>query len=201
MATGNEEAPFDSLVQGLQQGRKGTADQLFEWLYPELRRMAAARLRSERRDHSWQPTLLVNELYLELLKNKALDQAAAKSEEQKAAFMGLAGFLMRRLLILHSRPLRAKASHVPSDDLDLMPNTIPSAETLTHVDALLGRLGEVNPSLRTVVELRVFEGKTNAEIAAHLGVTERTVGSYWSFARQWLEAELSPSGGGGGAKQ
>ena len=61
-----------TLMAELRSGSKEAAHRLTELLYPELRRLAAAKMRSERAEHSWQPTLLVNELYLELLKVKGL---------------------------------------------------------------------------------------------------------------------------------
>jgi hypothetical protein len=58
-----------SLMAGFRRGDKTSADRLMEILYPELRRLAAARMRRERSGHSWQPTLQVDELYLELARN------------------------------------------------------------------------------------------------------------------------------------
>lgn len=187
MPTGGEQVA--GLLDQIQAGRKGAADELFEWLYPELKRLAAARIRREGSGHSWQPTLLVNELYLELLKNKALDQGSF-TPQQRSAFLGLAGFLMNRLLILHSRPLRQRITEVSEDVMQDLPATAPDPEGLQMVDSLLTRIQAVDPKLRTVVEMRVFEGKSQEEIAAHLGCTTRTVGTYWSFARRWLEKEL-----------
>jgi RNA polymerase sigma factor (TIGR02999 family) len=180
------------LLVDIQGGRKGAADELFQWLYPELKRLAASRMRREGAGHSWQPTLLVNELYLELLKNKALD-GARFTPEQRSAFLGLAGFLMNRLLIVHSRPLREKVTEVGENAVAELPATMPTPESLQIVENLLSRIGEVDPKLRAVVEMRVFEGKAHEEIAASLGCTARTVRSYWSFARRWLEKELTPS--------
>ena len=151
--------------------------------------MAARRMRQEPAGHSWQPTLLVNELYLELLKNKALD-AGGFDGRQKAAFLGLAGFLMRRLLIAHSRPLREHVSEVTEGVADTLPSGMPDPENLQVVENLLARLAQIDPRHRTVVEMRAFEGKSHEEIAAQLGCTVRTVGNYWSFARRWLEKEL-----------
>jgi ECF sigma factor len=56
-------------MAGFRRGDKTSADRLMEILYPELRRLAAARMRRERSRHSWQPTMPVNELYLELARN------------------------------------------------------------------------------------------------------------------------------------
>lgn len=181
--------PFSDLFQGLKTGRKGTADHLFRTLYPELRRLASARMRREGCGHSWQPTLLVNELYLELLKNKVFDNNSF-TDERKAEFLSLAGFLMHRLLIVHSRPLRQRVTEVDEPVFDDLPANTPSPESALFVEGLLARIEEVDPKLRHVVEMRVFEGKSNEEIAAQLGCTTRSVTNWWAFARQWLGKEL-----------
>jgi RNA polymerase sigma factor (TIGR02999 family) len=179
-----------ALLDDFQAGRKGAVDRLFAALYPELRRMAALHMKREAPGHSWQPTLLVNELYLELLKNKALD--GGFDDDRRAAFFGLAGFLMKRLLILHSRPLRNRVQVVGVTAIDLTPQSSQPAESLQVVENLLDRLSAIDPRIRSVVEFRVFEGKTHEEIADELGCSVRTVGGCWSFARRWLEQELGP---------
>jgi RNA polymerase sigma factor (TIGR02999 family) len=179
-----------SLLQEFHAGRKSAADEPFSRLYPELRRMAARHMRREAKDHSWQPTVLVNELYLELLRNKALDQGY--DDSQRAAFLGLAGFLMNRLLVLHSRPLRSRVRQVDLSAVDLRPPEVaPTPENLQVVESLLNSLAGVDPKIRSVVEMRVFEGRTHEEIAEQLGCSVRTVGGCWSFARRWLEKELA----------
>lgn len=178
-----------NLLERAGAGRKDAADELFSLLYPELRRMAARHMARESSAHSWQPTLLVNELYLELLRNKALSHASF-DDSQRGAFLGFAGFLMKRLLIVHSRPARQRAVFVGPEELDFIPAATPDPETLQRVDSLLEQIANVEPGMRTVVELRVFEGKTHEEIAAQMGCSVRTVGSYWAFARRIIEKEL-----------
>jgi RNA polymerase sigma factor (TIGR02999 family) len=178
------------LMSGFRRGEKPSVDQLVENLYPELRRLAAARMRRECADHSWRPTELISELYLELARSKALGAAESGNPEERSAFLGLAGFLMGQLLIRHSRPLRFRASHVGTDVLDYRCSARPGAEDLRFVEELLARLESIDPRVRTVVELRVFEGMTNEEIAGRLGCSVRTVGTCWSFARRWLESEI-----------
>jgi RNA polymerase sigma factor (TIGR02999 family) len=184
-----------SLMAGFRRGDKTSADRLMEILYPELRRLAAARMRRERSGHSWQPTLLVNELYLELARRKSLGgDAGEDGAQERAAFLGLAGFLMRRLLIQHSRPLRQRMSHVEVDEAELP--AISNENNPRLVEELLSGLEAIDPRIRSVVELRVFEGMTNEEIAGQLGCSSRSVQTYWSFARRWLESRMSVSPGG-----
>ena len=63
-------------------------------------------------------------------------------------------------------------------------------EALAQVEDLLERLRKIDPRLRTVVELRVFEGKTADETAEAMGCSVRSVHTYWRFATHWLSKEL-----------
>ena len=164
-------------------GRAGA--RLTEIFYPELKRMAASKLRGERSGHSWQPTLLVNELYLQLIKIKALAAVESARQDDRAAFLSLAGQIMRRLLIHHARPLAAQAQKLPIFE------EVQCAEdnSLVEVEAVLSRLESVKPILRTVVEMKVFEGCTSEEIAQELGCSTVTIHRHWQFARRWLKDE------------
>src|SRR5262245_32362053 len=130
-----ENAPVrDTIAQLMADFRKGdkeAANKLVELMYPELRKLAAAKMRGERSEHTWQPTLLVNELYLALVKIKALGGSAGGTDQEKAAFMGLAGHVMKRLLIEHSRPLYRKAEKV---ELREAPSPVAGAESLQFVE-------------------------------------------------------------------
>lgn len=158
---------------------------LTEIFYPELKRLAAAKLRGEREGHSWQPTLLVNELYLQLVKIKALEAVETSRQDDRAAFLSLAGQIMKRLLIHHARPLSAKAQKIPLfEEVQLVEDN-----SLDEVEAVLSRLESIKPILRTVVEMKVFEGQTSEEIAQQLGCSTVTIHRHWQFARRWLKDE------------
>jgi RNA polymerase sigma factor (TIGR02999 family) len=158
---------------------------LIDLFYPELKRLAAGQMRGERQGHSWQPTLLVNELYIQMVKIKALMPAETDRPNDKAAFFALAGQIMKRLLIHHARPLSQKAQKVPVWE-DLRSE---SDDSLIEVEHLLSRLAAIKPIVRTVVELKVFEGRTAEEIAEQLGCATVTVHRYWQFARHWMRLE------------
>lgn len=175
-----------ALMNAFRAGDTQAGAMLTEMFYPELKRLAARHLSKEQRAHSWQPTLLVNELYLELSKIKALNNSDRTYDDDKGAFFALAGLLMRRLLIHHARPLEKKVLKVPLWE-DLRSN--PEA-SLAEIEGLLGNLETIDPALRTVVELKVFEGLTAEEIARGLGCPVITVNRNWQFAKRWLQTKM-----------
>jgi RNA polymerase sigma factor (TIGR02999 family) len=163
------------------------ANELVEQFHFELRRLAAARMKGERADHTWQTTVLVNELYLELVKVRGLTSFTPVNEEDKAAFLGFAGHIMKRLLIHHARPLCRRAQKVPFEEAP--ERIVEGTEALQQVEDALSGLAAIDTRFRTVVEMRVFEGLTTDEIASKLNCSRRTVAGYWNFARRWLEKE------------
>jgi RNA polymerase sigma factor (TIGR02999 family) len=175
------------LMASMRRGDAAAAGALVEALYPELKRLATAKMRSERLEHTLQPTALVNELYLELVKIKALKPPSSPNQEERLAFLGLAALLMKRLLIEHARPLARRSTKVEINEQ--LPGASP--EPLVEVEAALSRLGAIKPQLRTVVEMKVFEGRTTDEIATELGCSTATVARHWNFARRWLQEELT----------
>ena len=177
------------LMARFRNGDHEAAGQLVDVFYPELRRIAAARMRAERPDHTLQPTAVVHQLYLELVKVKALRPASSDGADERAAFLGLAAYLMKRLLIHHARPLSRRAGKAELPDLPGPPWS--NQHSLIEIDDVLNRLAAVNPALRRVVELRVFEGLTREEIGREMGCGTATVARHWNFARNWLEEAFS----------
>lgn len=180
---------LDSVTRLMGAFRKGDREAgaaLADLFYPELRRLAAAKMKGERSAHTLQPTALVHELYLELVKVRALGPSGG-SEEERAAFLGLAGHMMKRLLIHHARPLSRRVQRVEMSDEAAIADA--TAESLQDVEDALTQLAAVDPRLRTVVEMKVFEGRTGDEIAQQLGCSRGTVSNWWSFAQRWLQEE------------
>jgi RNA polymerase sigma factor (TIGR02999 family) len=179
------------LMRRFRQGQHDAAGELVEMFYPQLRRLAASRMRREMGPHTWQTTALVHELYLELVKVRALEASDGDEEEERAAFLKLSAHLMKRLLIHHSRPLARHSVKLEIDDHVM--GTDSGEQMLQELDQLLDRLAGVDPVLREVVELRVFEGLTGDETAARLNCSPRSVVRYWTFARKWLESHMGAS--------
>src|ERR1700742_1504908 len=104
------------LMADFRNGDRVAVNRLVELLYPEWRRLAAAKMKGERSEHTWQPTVLVNELYLKLVKIKALGVSGLGSDQEKAAFLGFAGHVMKRLLIEHARPVYRRVYKIEFED-------------------------------------------------------------------------------------
>ena len=174
------------LMGELRDGRRAAAGALVERFYPDLRRMAAIRMQGEGA-HTWQPTVLVNELYLELTRIKSLP-AGPGGLAERDEFFALAAFLMRRLLAHHARPLRKRT--IAASLSDAPEPAVTGEQSLREVENLLDRLGAIDPTLRAVVEMKVFEGLSRQEIAQRLGCSVRTVARHWDFAVKWLRSAM-----------
>lgn len=164
-----------------------TQNRVITLLYPELRRIAEAQMRRERRDHTWQATALVSEFFVHLTRTRAF------SARTKAQFLIIASVTMRRLLVDYARMRKAAkrgGEFVRVDIESADPSETAHFADLLAIDDLLGQLARSDPRMAQIVELRFFGGLTNAEIAEALGVHERTVKRDWQMARAWLYSQL-----------
>ena len=188
MAVSSDLDLTNQLMAEFRRGNPEAAGRLVDLFYPELRRLASSRMISERANHTWQPTVLVHELYMELTRIKALPADSA-SQDERNAFFGLAAFLMRRLLVHHARPLPKKVTR--TEITEALGVAVSGEESLQEIEDMLSRLGAIDPKLRSVVEMKVFEGLSREEIAVRLGCSVRTVARHWDFAQQWLKSAMS----------
>jgi len=189
MVSSQNSQTIASLMARFRQGDRDAADQLFTFLYPELKRLAAAKMNAEGGRHSWQPSLLVNELYLQLVKVKSLPTPDRAGRSEREHFLQFAGHVMRHLLIDHSRLLASRMAKIDIAQFDVADEQ-DSAATLEEIDELLEKLASIHPRLRSIVEMKVFEGLSVEEIANRLETAPRTVARNWTFCKQWLRANL-----------
>jgi RNA polymerase sigma factor (TIGR02999 family) len=173
---------------GIGNGQARTADQLLPMVYEELRRLAASRMAREPAGHTLQPTALVHEVWLRLVKN---DKPRFNNS---AHFFGAAAEAMRRILIERARRKQAVRHGGGMERVDLEEIQVPLAQTddqLLAINEALDKLAAETPVEAEVVKLRYFVGMTNAETAEALGLSERTVNYYWAHARAWLYHEIT----------
>jgi RNA polymerase sigma factor (TIGR02999 family) len=175
----------------LREGREGSLDESVRLLYDELRRLARLRLRDERTNHTLDTTALVHEAYLRLFQQRAIDATT------RADFFAVASNTMRRVLVDYARTRSRQKrgggqAAVPLDDVSPF-LTDTAAEEVLNLDEALDRLRLLQPRAVHVVEMHFFGGVAFNEIAAHLGVSEKTVQRDWQAARAWLRKEVRMS--------
>jgi RNA polymerase sigma factor (TIGR02999 family) len=171
-------------------GDDAALERLVPLVYDELRRIAARQLRGERSNHTLQPTELVHEAFLRLVRQTV-------SWQNRAHFFGVAAEIMRRLLVDHARKKRADKRGAGMETIALDERIEwPAARDLDIValDESLTALAELDPQQAKVVELRFFAGLSIEETAEVLGVSDSTVKREWRVARAWLLREMQRAG-------
>jgi len=170
-------------------GNTGAGSRLAEAVYPELRRIAARFLRSERLNHTLEPNGLVNELWLRLM------GGADVPYSNRAHFYAIAAQTMRRVLIDHARGRIAEWRGGEQQQVSLSAvdgwSPIVEIEDVLMMDQALSKLETADPRAARVVELRFFGGLREEEVAEVLGVSLITVKRDWKVARAWLIARLT----------
>ena len=176
------------LLDDWSRGDQSALEALLPIVHGELRRIARRALHRERVDHTLQPTALVHEVYLRLV------QQRSASCGNRTEFFGVAGKLMRRILVDHARAHAAAKRGGSSLRLTLSEagdvGIEPAFEVLA-VDRALTRLASLDAAQARIVELRYFSGLTVEETAEVLGTSPRTVKREWRIAKAWLHHELS----------
>lgn len=184
------DAASDDITRLLNAWAGGDSDalpHLIERVYPELRKIAASRLRSERREHTLQPTSLVNEAYMRLA------HQSDKVWQNRTHFYAVAARVVRAVLIDHARARRRvkRGAGVPSVELtDAQGAVAAPAVDLLDLDAALQALEAIDPERARIVELRHFAGLSIEETAEALGVSPSTVKRGWLAAKAWIKRRL-----------
>jgi RNA polymerase sigma factor (TIGR02999 family) len=155
---------------------------LFTAVYAELRRLAHRQL-AQHDGETINTTGLVHETYLKLAKPESLHLS------DRGHFYSTAARAMRQIVIDHARRRKAEkrggaAVQVTLDDNAMADPLDP--EQLIHLDGALSRLGELEPRLAELVELRFFAGLSVEQVAELRDVAPRTVLRDWRRARAFL---------------
>lgn len=153
--------------------------------YPELKKIARARLHAAGPQAGLNTTALVHESYLRLAQRLGQVDFASPGH-----FYAYAAQVMRSIIVDELRERRAErrgggADHVTLDTV-VSNQLFGDSDEALQVDAALAALAQVEPRLAQVVEMRYFGGMTDAEIAVALGLTDRTVRRDWDKARALL---------------
>jgi len=187
MATRSSEQ-ITQLLKKWSKGDDKALEQLMPLVYDELHRIAETYLRRERREHTLQPTALVNELFL-----KFFDQNST-SWQNRAQFFGVSARMMRRILVDHARA--HYATKRGGDRFAVSLRDVPAFGSQPDADLLalhdvLKRLEDMDPSQGRIVELRFFGGLTIKETAEVMQISHATVEREWRTAKAFLRRELT----------
>ena len=176
------------LIQRWKEGDQAAFSELADLVYPELKRIAAARMRQERPGHTLQATAVVNELFIRLMKTADTDFAT------RSQFFAVAATIMRHILVDHARGKHRQkrdGERVPLDDATVAALQPPGTNMLA-LDEALGGLEAVDARKAKVFELRFFVGLSDQEVAEMMGVTAMTINRDYRAAKAWVGSALTP---------
>ena len=183
-------AHVTQLLASIRDGSEDATGQLWRVVYDELRDLADSKMRREPSGHTLQPTALVNEAFLRLVRSES------QRWENRAHFFGAAAEAMRRILIDRSRRHAAakrtpEAGRILLDEMDEV--AVDSGPELLALEDALVVLEQRNERQARIVKLRFFAGLTVEQTAELLEVSRATVVNDWRFARAWLMSEMERS--------
>jgi RNA polymerase sigma factor (TIGR02999 family) len=162
--------------------------QLFSTAYKELHALAHTRLRASSPDTLLDTTALVHESFTRFV------QAGRLHGADRGHFFAYAASVMRSVIVDYAR---RRLSERRGGDVEhvtlsthLEQSLVAQENELIAVHEALQALEATDPRLVKVVEMRFFAGLTDEEIAAALGITDRTVRRDWQRARLVLASAL-----------
>jgi RNA polymerase sigma factor (TIGR02999 family) len=177
------------ILSAIEQGDSQASEQLLPLVYDELRKLATHRLAQEKPGQTLQATALVHEAYLRLV-----DIEKVQHWNSRGHFFAAAAEAMRRILIGNARRKSAqkRGGHAQRLDLDAIELVDrPADDKLLAMEDALIRLTEKDPVKGEIVKLRYFAGLTTQEAAVVLGISTATADRYWTYARAWLQNEIT----------
>jgi len=182
----NQSENLTELIEDARNGGGNARDRLFRAIYEEFHQIAVNLMSDERPGHTLQPTALVGEAVVRLMKGQAIEKAP-----NRRYLLGAAARAMRQVLVDHHRKRKIRdgsRKRVPLDHaLDYFEEQNLDIEALS---AALDRLADLNERQGLVVALRFFAGLSVSEVADALDVSIGTVELDWRFARAWLRDQI-----------
>src|SRR5262249_24835616 len=177
-------------AEGADPTLKGTpAAALLPAVYAELRRLAAALTTRLLPGQTLQPTALVHEAYLKMVRDHDPGWGS------KRHFFGAAAQAMREILVDQARRKASLKHGAHGQRRELAEGLAliePPAEDVLALDEAIRDLQDKEPRLAEIVLLRYYTGLSVEETAAIVGRSERTVKREWRQARAWLAGRLKP---------
>jgi RNA polymerase sigma factor (TIGR02999 family) len=153
-----------------------------DW-YPELKKIAHARLRGSGLQGAIETTALVHDSYLKLAGGGGV------AVGDRLQFFAYSSRVLRSIVVDLVREQRALRRGGDRDIVTLDTAAAAGIAATAGVEAVndaLDDLARLDPALARLVEMRFFGGMTEDEIAEALAVSRRTVTREWQKARALL---------------
>jgi RNA polymerase sigma factor (TIGR02999 family) len=184
------------LLRAAEKGDSEALNTLLPLVYAELRVLATARMRHAPPGQTLQPTALVHEAYLRLVRRGGNEEP---TWADRSHFFLCAAQGMRDILVEHARKrgaLKAGGAHRRVDLDAIDPGFEVAAHDLIALDEAIAKLEREEPLRYRIVMLRFFAGLSMVETAAALGMPLRTLEREWRYLRARLSKELGGPVGG-----
>jgi RNA polymerase sigma factor (TIGR02999 family) len=180
------------LLRAWSAGDRCALDRLAPLLHQELKRIARRHMMRERKEHTLQPTALVNEAFLRLVDVHGVQW------QDRAHFFALSAQMMRRILVNYAvaRGTGKRGGSARKVSLEEAMIASPQRDSqIVELDEALLELAKLDPRKAQIVELRFFAGLSVEETAAVLKVSPQTVLRDWSLSKTWLARQMSRTAG------
>lgn len=185
----DDQADITGWLRDWQGGDAIARDRVFGRLYGELKRLAAAVLRSESGHETLQPTALLNDALIKLIEARQ-----APAAEDRGHFARIVARAMRQILVDRARRKLADkrgAGQAPESlDAGIEIPVLANPAELVALDDALATLAALDPRAASVVELRVFGGLTIDETAQAMDISPSSVNREWAHACAWLKTDV-----------
>ena len=181
--------PLTVTLRAAHAGDRDAANRAYAALYPELLKIARARLRAHQPNTLLDTQALVHESFMRFVEADKIGIGERKH------FFTYAAKTMRNIVIDFARRRQAERRGGAAERVTLDTHLLGEGRQDTSVidiDNALRELEALDPALAQVVEMRYFGGYTDAEIAAAMDIADRTVRRHWDKARAFILAQLQP---------
>ncbi len=182
-----ETTPITTLLRQAGDGDSAAHQKLFEMLYGELRRLAAAQRHRLGGGETLNTTALVHEAYLRLIGRLDVDWNG------RHHFFCTAARSMRDILVDAARRERAqkRGGDLHRVSLEQVERAIEfQPDDLLALHEALQRLEREDATDHELVMLRYFAGLSLPEVSEVMRIPLRTLERRWRFCRAWLAREL-----------
>jgi RNA polymerase sigma factor (TIGR02999 family) len=183
------------LLRQWSEGDQEAFVRLKEHVHTELRRLASWYLSGERPGHILQATLIVHDVYIQLLQlNKAPDKRNMIPWSNRSHFIGVVAHMMRHIIVVRETKAKKRGGGLPNEPIGETDAAVdPALDEVIAVHQAMDRLERVNPRWKAVVELYYFGGLNFEEVGETLNISKSSAKRDYDAAKEWLYQEL---GGG-----